>query len=109
MERKEKIKMSNHLIRERMEEKCKRYGINYKTFCQRFYHEGMSEEDALTKPVNDKKAVEERRKKVIYLYTHFKRRKDIAKEVGLGEGGVGQIIRDYEKGLIDEDGKKTRG
>lgn len=101
--------MSNHLIREKMEEKCKRYGINYKTFCFRFYHEGMTEEEALTKPVNDKKVVEERRKKVIYLYTHFKRRKDIAKEVGLGEGGVGQIIRDYEKGIIDEDGKKTRG
>ena len=96
--------MTNHLVRERMEEKCKRYGINYKTFCFRFYHEGMSEEEALTKPVNDKTTVEERRKRVIFLYKSMKTRKAIGQEVKLGQGAIGQIIRDYENGKIDENG-----
>ena len=100
--------MANHLVRERMEEKCKRYGINYKTFCFRFYHEGMSEEEALTKPVNDKTTVEERRKRVIFLYKSMKTRKAIGEEVKLGQGAIGQIIRDYENGKIDENGVRIK-
>lgn len=100
--------MGNHIQRETIQEKCKRYGINYKTFCFRFYHNGMSEEEALTKPVNDQKTVIEKRKRIIFLFRQARRAQMVSEQLGYPLGLVQRVIRMYLDGSVDENGELVK-
>ena len=100
--------MGNHIQKETIREKCEKHGINYKTFCFRFYFQGMSEEEALNKPVNDRKTVEEKRKNIIMRFKQARRAKMIADEFGYKLNLVNRVIKMYLDDEIDENGKNIK-